>query len=321
MSELTGSITDAGSPFDDPEADVIVRSSSSRVDFLVFKPFLSFASPVFKDMFTLPQGGNAVENLKNGRPIIPVEEDSETLELLLKFCYPRCAVDPPILETLESVIRVLKASIKYDMEGVEKRVREVLISLRFVHKEPLRIFALAFHHRLEPEIRMAAKQTLRFPILGHPYIEELEMITGGMLHRLQEYHTKCGKLAIAVATNMHWITKDSFIWFECADCMSQRCSVSIIISENRRKFVWSKWWREFMEKATMALRDRPSGATVLSSELMDEALGNASLCSTCRTRAFKEMREFCEMFAAEVDRVTMEVSMVMIDNKCKSRRI
>ncbi|KZP24507.1 hypothetical protein FIBSPDRAFT_713764, partial [Athelia psychrophila] len=47
-------VEDAAAPFDHPDGDIILRASDS-VDFRVFKLFLSFASPFFRQLFSLPQ--------------------------------------------------------------------------------------------------------------------------------------------------------------------------------------------------------------------------------------------------------------------------
>ncbi|EIW75069.1 hypothetical protein CONPUDRAFT_66183, partial [Coniophora puteana RWD-64-598 SS2] len=44
----------AKAPFDDPEAEIILRSSDN-VEFRVFKSFLAFSSSIFRDMLSLPQ--------------------------------------------------------------------------------------------------------------------------------------------------------------------------------------------------------------------------------------------------------------------------
>ena len=70
--------------------------------------FLSYASPIFRDMFALPQvpqGDNSNE-MKDGLPIVQVTEEKETLERLLSMCYPM-AIDPPELGTLEKVHALL----------------------------------------------------------------------------------------------------------------------------------------------------------------------------------------------------------------------
>ena len=52
-SKSTHSEELAKAPFDDLQADLILQSSD-KVHFRVFKPILSIASPIFKDMFSIP---------------------------------------------------------------------------------------------------------------------------------------------------------------------------------------------------------------------------------------------------------------------------
>jgi len=304
----------AYAPFGDPTADVILRSVKSNVDFYVFKMFLSYASPFFKQMFTLPQEG-VDQATKDGLPIIPVNEDEQTLDLLLRCCYPRWHSQSEKKPDLESLILVLEASIKYEMEEVEKCIRTELVAARFLTEQPMRVYAIALRHRLVPEAKLAARETLRLPLLGREYIDELEDITAGALYRLQDYHVLCSDVAIQVAKSLEWLTSDNFTWFECLECRSQShgSQTYVTISGHRRKWVMSKWWAEYMTQATTALGERPSGASVMHVDLTDEALRKANMCSGCRGRAFKEMRIFSEAFAAEVDRVTSDVS-VLIDS-------
>jgi hypothetical protein len=117
-------------PFDRPNADLILRSSDN-VDFRVFKFFLSFASPFFERMITLPQSEQPEGNdQKDGLPVIPMAEPSEVVNKLLNFCYPTCDAEGA-LETLEEVQAVLEASIKYEMEDIQNRVQKVLVAPRF----------------------------------------------------------------------------------------------------------------------------------------------------------------------------------------------
>ncbi|KAF8273062.1 hypothetical protein EI94DRAFT_1564704 [Lactarius quietus] len=48
------SSTAFGPPFDDADADIILRSSD-QVDFHVYRVLLSKSSPFFKSIFSLPQ--------------------------------------------------------------------------------------------------------------------------------------------------------------------------------------------------------------------------------------------------------------------------
>ncbi|KAF5373270.1 hypothetical protein D9615_007393 [Tricholomella constricta] len=317
-SSVAKPFINARPPFDDLGADIILRSSSG-VDFYLSRPILSFASPFFDTMFSLPlpQAG-AVQEMKDGKPVISVEEDEDTLDLLLKYCYPRWCTTLELEKTsFEKLISARQAAEKYEMEGVENRIREELIAERFLAKDPLRMYAIALRYRLERETRVAAKATLRLPILGRQYFDELEYISAGAHHRLQVYHLKCAEVAKKVATNLDWMTADKYVWFECnGECRNQASYTInytpevVTISGNRRKWVLSRWWWEYMTQAGRALAERPLGATVTDPDLMDDALGKASGCGFCRGRAFKEMRAFANVFSDEVDKAIAEVGQV-----------
>jgi len=71
---LPAPIVDAKHPFDDPKADVILRSSDN-VDFRCYKLLLAFASPsFFEGMFNLPQptGDHVMGETRDGLPVSDV---------------------------------------------------------------------------------------------------------------------------------------------------------------------------------------------------------------------------------------------------------
>lgn len=95
MSHSTLSSSTLGRPssntrFDDPLADVVLRSSDS-VDFRVRKSILSEVSGFFRDMFSLPQPPDYVsfsvvdEVNTEVLPVVPVSEDKEAVCLFLRF--------------------------------------------------------------------------------------------------------------------------------------------------------------------------------------------------------------------------------------------
>ncbi|KAJ7504253.1 hypothetical protein B0H11DRAFT_2221690 [Mycena galericulata] len=293
-------------PFNDDAADIIVRSTTDNVDFRVHKAFLSVASPVFRTMLSLPQGELQSEflgtHMKDGLHIVPFDEDKETLGALLRMCCPGWMLldCEPLFPTAERALAVFIAARKYAMDGVERQVRSELVASRFLEPDPLRMFALTIRAGLYDEARICARHTLRMPVLGRPYIPELECITAGAYHQLQAYHIQCGVLAQEVVKNVRWITEEKWVWFECC-----RGSSQVVISAERRKWV-AKWWADFMVEAGSVLKERPSGETVgIDAEVVHAAIAKASAsCATCRSRVFREMKEFCGLFAAEVDRAT-----------------
>ncbi|KAJ7224115.1 hypothetical protein GGX14DRAFT_648551 [Mycena pura] len=297
-------------PFNDEGADVIVRSSEDKVDFRVHRAVLSMASPFFGTMFSLPQGDTAVlgGNTRDGLPVVEFAEDKGTLAVLLRLCYPAhmvldCIDALRLLPTIELVLSVLVAADKYQMDGVERLARSAFVDIRFLDSESpaLRLFALAVKNGLHAEAKVWARHTLSAPVLGQYYIRELEYITAATYHRLQTYHVLCGLAAHMVAQNLRWITNEATVWFECSAC---RGSTPVVLAGERRKWP-ARWWADFMVEASSALKERPSGRTVsMDSDTVQMAMERASACPTCRTRVFREMREFCGNFAVEVDKET-----------------
>ncbi|KAG6330410.1 hypothetical protein ID866_8679, partial [Astraeus odoratus] len=99
MSDSPAPPSSASPPFGHPKADAILRSSDN-VDFRVFQLFLSLASPFFETLFDLPQPSeetSADTETIDGLPVIPMSEDSKTLDALLRFCYPCTLAEDPAL--------------------------------------------------------------------------------------------------------------------------------------------------------------------------------------------------------------------------------
>lgn len=142
----------APSPFDKTGADIILRSSN-HVDFYVYKSVLLLASDFFETMFSLNQPSSVVAGTLDGRPIIDVSESSDTLDTLLRFCYP---VDDPDTLALDKLDHVLAAAIKYELREATKILRRMLQT--YVLKKPREVYALACRHNLETEATMAAKR-------------------------------------------------------------------------------------------------------------------------------------------------------------------
>lgn len=131
------SYTTASPPFNKPNADVILQSSNN-VRFHVHTVVLSLASEFFESMFTLPQPTQKDVDTERGIPVIPVTEDADTLDHLLRFCYP---VDNPIIPDVESAAAVAKAAMKYQMESAITLMTHLLQD--FVKRHPLHVYVVA----------------------------------------------------------------------------------------------------------------------------------------------------------------------------------
>jgi hypothetical protein len=87
--------------FDVPDANLIIRSSDS-VDFRVHKPVLAVASPVFKDLLSLPQPSDSESD--DDLPVVQLPEDSELLQSLISIIYPVPTVIPNSYEKVSYLL-------------------------------------------------------------------------------------------------------------------------------------------------------------------------------------------------------------------------
>lgn len=163
---------DFGPPFDDDDADIILRSSNN-VDFAVRRVCLSKASPVFKAMFS-PQQRPSISlsiiaiptfvlrpsGTKRGLPVLTLTEPGPILEGLLSLTLPVSPVQPT---SVEEARQVVAAAHKYQMKIVLLRARAILQTFLTVDT-CLDIFVLAHRLGLREEMIKAARLSLPLPL-------------------------------------------------------------------------------------------------------------------------------------------------------------
>ncbi|KAG1860621.1 hypothetical protein DFJ58DRAFT_701066 [Suillus subalutaceus] len=238
--------TCASSPFDHPKADIILRSLD-RVDFRIFKLFLSLASPFFETMFELP---HPAVGTNDGLSVIPMQEDSKTLDTFLRFCYPSTLAEDPSLENLKDIKAILGAARKYSLDLIERKVCQALASPKVLEAEPLRCFAIARNARLEHETITAARYTLRRPLIP-AWFAEIELITASDLLALLTYHKKCSIAVAPLLLNFDWVTSHYGIsnrnhWL-VSETVGKNSSPSCKCGRTKAKFgLWGmaplSWW-------------------------------------------------------------------------------
>ena len=104
-----------------PDADIVLRASGGK-ERHAHKFILSIASPVFIDMFSLPQPPAAEPPQL---PIVDIDEPPEALEEFLRIIYH--TPNPPI-DDIETWTPVLRLADKYGAEVVLNVHREYLLS-------------------------------------------------------------------------------------------------------------------------------------------------------------------------------------------------
>ncbi|KAI0057452.1 hypothetical protein BV25DRAFT_1762479, partial [Artomyces pyxidatus] len=101
-------------PFhDSTDVDIVVRSRD-HVDFYTHKIFLSYASSYFKCHFLLPPKDSY--RSQNTFHIMNLEEDARTIDMMLRFCYPRsCYPEEPQLDGFDAIKHAMQLAKKYSL--------------------------------------------------------------------------------------------------------------------------------------------------------------------------------------------------------------
>lgn len=182
--------------FNWPDGDVILRSAhgTETRDFRVHKLFLSFTSPVFKDMFTIPQPSSSVSDID----IVDLTDPPRALELVLRFIYPSPV--SPIVKDLTIALEALNIADKYDIEVARSRLRSSF--MEFAKTEPLRVYAVACRLGLEEEMKIASTHTLPIDLSALTQLpDEFKHIPATEYHRLIHLHTRYRNAVKAIPTN------------------------------------------------------------------------------------------------------------------------
>ncbi|EPS96051.1 hypothetical protein FOMPIDRAFT_157667 [Fomitopsis schrenkii] len=178
--------TTATYPFNKSNADVVLYASDD-VDFHVHAQILCMASDVFDSTLSIPQPNVSDPrdiHSETGLPLIRVSEDAQTLDRLLRLCYP---VADPKLSSLDDIKPVLAAAVKYQMEEATMLMKDKVKSLCM--DSPLAVYVVACELDLEDLAHQAAA-TVRVRELASEYAPELDRITTAQYYRLLYYGTR-----------------------------------------------------------------------------------------------------------------------------------
>ncbi|KAL1944905.1 hypothetical protein VTO73DRAFT_2525 [Trametes versicolor] len=174
-------------PFDKPSADVVIRSCD-RVEFRVRSHIIIEASPVLETMLAqLPW-----VKRRTSSPDLELPEDSQTIETLLRICYP--IVGPDSYMSPEDVESALRAAMKYDM-ALPVKVLADYVESTIATYSPLQAWGIACRLDLEHLARHAAQESLRRLDLDFTGLGNMEGISAGQYYRLMEYRRKQGDVA------------------------------------------------------------------------------------------------------------------------------
>ena len=162
------------------DADVVIRVAGTR-SFRVHKPILSLVSPVFKDMFTIPQPPAGTPGTL---PHVDVDESAEAWENILRTIYP---MPTPIVHNINDLESLLFAAKKYEMQFVIDSHIRAFESRDFIQQDPLHLYAIACACGLEGQAKYVARNA-EFPkITGRSDAGDLRGLTVGSYHNLVSF--------------------------------------------------------------------------------------------------------------------------------------
>ena len=339
---------DYGPPFDDADADTILRSVDD-LDFRVYRVILSKASPVFRDMFTFPHPGPGCkhddddDDHKDGLPLVRLRESSMTLSMLLYAIYPVSPshAPPPYAAqglgedngVLDTLTEAWLAADKYEVSGLRSALTTSLQTHPLMARQPLRMFGVAYYLRSQELLQTAAARTLPLaPLTLDALGRHVDLVPFIAVRHLAEYHRACGEAARDFA--LLKADEDGFAEAFLPALLVQGTSASSApgrgaaaaraCKDSRCQFgslrlPWPRpetleWWRRYMEALSEKLSERPAmSATAAMGACTDvwESLAS-KLCARCQGTAASAL-VLAHTYLEEVLKMEIEeeVSMAM----------
>jgi hypothetical protein len=167
------------------DADIILRASRSDAprEFRVHKTILSIMSPIFKDMFNIPQPGTSTNPAGSTISIIDVDDTPEDLEIFLRMIYPLSGFPP--MSTLNAISHAFAMIDKYEVQGLPlQHLKFLLVSPEFLKEHPIQVYAIACGWKLKEEADIAAPHTSSLDVLLCARDEDIARMTGPEYHRI-----------------------------------------------------------------------------------------------------------------------------------------
>lgn len=262
------------SPFDAPDADLILRSSDS-LEFRISQTTIAILSA--SDLIArAPRSELSVHVMA---------EDSVVLDTMLRMCVLTSSVP---LDDLDLLLDVLSASRKYGLPRVEAIIRHSWPI--YITRDPLRLYFAAVRYGWVAEAHLCARSLFRvqdIPSIHERYLLEFETMANGPYRRLLSYLEACSQAATA-----EFQLKLEVPQRPCCEAPEQcpcqaRYPNSINTPNPHTEDVWSltKSPISHIRLLTGALRKKPCGSTLGSDSqaartFLGDIANNSSPCQT-----------------------------------------
>ncbi|KAI9440638.1 hypothetical protein H4582DRAFT_1938313 [Lactarius indigo] len=294
-----------GPPFDDADADTLLRSSD-QVDF--YRVMLSKTSPFFKSMFSLPQPDTSISEKQI--PTITLTEDSKTIAVLLASIYPTV---PTKSIPLDVMIGALVAARKYDMDVVSRCLVQNFAESEVVRDSPIEAFCAACSHELGEAARVAARASLKHRLNLDIIGGKLPYLNGPGLYQLWKFHRACSATAAKAVSGTHltWIAHTNRTWW---GFVRDQCSQSLRCPKHQYQvgLLRCPWeaptpWHNYIARARNVLLEHPCREAVADYSVLEPSYQERP-CYSCRCSLIV-LPEFIRLSGDEVERRVSEVDL------------
>lgn len=234
-------------PFDGSDATSdIILVSSDKINFYAHKVILSLASPYFKEAFAFP-----TDYVDASDPVVFMKEDSNTLDAILRLCYP--AVDPAF-QSLSELYRIIIIMVKkFSMADVARRARSQLRT--YAKDDALRVFAIAHGLGWMPEAAEAADIVLNRRLLTYDDddIPELDILDARVLYKLFKCHQERSDRVVGIAGSHVTVGRDVDEYLRRGACKTHD---KWLVDDE--PYATRSWLVDYCTKICDALRECPS---------------------------------------------------------------
>lgn len=291
-----------GAPFEDPDADIILRSCDD-VDFRAFKFILSKASPVFMGMLSLDtpaQLDTSGPDYREGLSVVRLQEKSKTVEHVLRLTNP---VPPQNISGLQELHEVTEALLKYDMPVRPYNLHYLLMSL--LDKEhPLSVFAVSYRLGEVEAVRAAAKRWLQQPYQPAKADDLMNSLLSGIpatvLFHLDQYRRNSLAAVLSVFRDLRWLA------FKPTAPQAHTCKPQEYLSDHVKGDKNTKQWIiHYLSRVEREMHQCLSPSVALRNHLKPS--GVRISCAECRSEMARSEADVVNVMAETIEKVLAEV--------------